>query len=105
MPDLLSLLYVMFHCAFVTFQYGVLGQVCFLIVSIPDLFFLSKYLTLLESTIQLTGARVEHEHNPHNNLLQEDGHNISHKMKAGLTGGLQDISQGDHHPPQKLTMT
>ena len=26
-PDLFALLYVMFHCAFVTFQYGVLGQV------------------------------------------------------------------------------
>ena len=39
--DLLALLYVMFHCAFVTFQYGVLGQMWYLIVSIPDLSFLS----------------------------------------------------------------
>ena len=34
--DLLALLYVMFSCVFVTFPYGVLGQVCYLIVSIPD---------------------------------------------------------------------
>ena len=34
---LLALLYVMLSCVFVTFQYGVLGQVWYLIVSIPDL--------------------------------------------------------------------
>ena len=33
---LLSLLYVMFYCVFVTFPCGVLGQVWFLIVSISD---------------------------------------------------------------------
>ena len=37
MADLLALLYVICYCVFVTFQYGVLGQVCFLIVWIPDL--------------------------------------------------------------------
>ena len=31
------LLFVMFTCVFVTFQYGILGQVWYLIVSIPDL--------------------------------------------------------------------
>ena len=35
--DFLALLHVMFSCVFVTFQNGVLGQVWFLIVSIPDL--------------------------------------------------------------------
>ena len=35
--DLLALLCVMFSCVFVTFPYGVLGQV-YLIVSIPDCF-------------------------------------------------------------------
>ena len=33
--DLLALLYVMFPSVFVTFPYGVLGQVQYLIVSIP----------------------------------------------------------------------
>ena len=33
----LGFLCVMFSCAFVTFPYGVLGQVWYLIVSIPDL--------------------------------------------------------------------
>ena len=33
--DILALLYVMFYC--VTFPCGVLGQVCCLIISIPDL--------------------------------------------------------------------
>ena len=35
--DLYALLYVMCSCLFVTFPYGVLGQVLFFIVSIPDL--------------------------------------------------------------------
>ena len=30
-------LFVMFNCVFVTFQYGILGQVWYLIVSIPDI--------------------------------------------------------------------
>ena len=34
---LLALLYVMFSCDFVTFTYGVLVQMWYLIVSIPDL--------------------------------------------------------------------
>ena len=33
----LTLLCVEFYCGFVTFPYGVLGQVCYLIVSISDL--------------------------------------------------------------------
>ena len=36
------LLFVMFNCAFVTFLYGILGQVWYLIVSIPDLCSLSS---------------------------------------------------------------
>ena len=32
------LLFVMFHCAFVTFPCGILDQVWYLIVSIPDLY-------------------------------------------------------------------
>ena len=35
--DILGLLCVMFSCVFVTFPYGVLGQVWYLIVWIPDL--------------------------------------------------------------------
>ena len=35
--DLLALLYVMLYCVIVTFEYGVLSQVCCIIVSIPDL--------------------------------------------------------------------
>ena len=34
--DLLALLCVIFSCVFVTFPYGVLGQVWYLILSIPD---------------------------------------------------------------------
>ena len=40
---LLALLYVMFSCVFVTFQCGVLGQVWYLIVSIPDIFLLTYF--------------------------------------------------------------
>ena len=42
--DLLALLYVMFTCIFVTFPYGVLGQVWFLIASISDLPLLSYFV-------------------------------------------------------------
>ena len=35
--DLLALLCMVFSCVFVTFPFGVLGQVWYLIVSIPDI--------------------------------------------------------------------
>ena len=37
--DFLALLYVMFSCVFVSFPLGFLGQVGYLIISIPDLDF------------------------------------------------------------------
>ena len=43
--DLLALLYRMFSCVFVTFPYGILGQVWYLIESIPDLCLLPYYYT------------------------------------------------------------
>ena len=42
--DLLPRLYVKFSCVFVTFQCGVLGQVLYLIVSIPDLCLLNYFV-------------------------------------------------------------
>ena len=44
MADLLALLYVIFSCVFVTFPYGVLGQVWYLIVSIPDICLLPYFV-------------------------------------------------------------
>ena len=38
------LLFVVFNCVFVTFPFGILGQVWYLIVSIPDLCQLSYFL-------------------------------------------------------------
>ena len=38
------LLFVMFNCVFVTFPSGILGQVWYLIVSIPDLCCLSYFV-------------------------------------------------------------
>ena len=38
--DLLALLSVVFPCVYVTFPYGVSGQVWYLNVSIPDLYLL-----------------------------------------------------------------
>ena len=51
----MALLYVMFSCVFVTFPYSVLGQVCYLIVSIPDLYILS-YFTIILSQSLLAGV-------------------------------------------------
>ena len=45
--DFLDLLYVMFSCVFVTFPYGILGQVLYLIISIPDLCLLTFISTKL----------------------------------------------------------
>ena len=44
--DLLALLCVMVSCAFVTFQYGVLGQMWYLIVSYPDICLLPYFYIL-----------------------------------------------------------
>ena len=41
--DLLALLCLRFLCVFVTFPYGVLGKVWYLIVSIPDLCLLLSF--------------------------------------------------------------
>ena len=101
----LGSLYVMFHCAFVIFQYAVLGQVWYLIASIPGLSFLSKYLTLLEIMTQLTGVGWSASTIHTIICSQRMATAYLTKWTAGLTGELQHISQGDHHPPQKLTMT
>ena len=44
--DLLAFLYVMFSCFFFAFPYSVLGQVWYLIVSIPELCLLPYILVL-----------------------------------------------------------
>ena len=55
LADFLSLLYVMFSCVFFSFPYDILGQVWYLIVSIPDLCRLLYFcnLTLKSSAEQL----------------------------------------------------
>ena len=47
------LLFVMFNCVFVTFPCGILGQVWYFIISIPDLCCLSYFLVGLD-TLTLT---------------------------------------------------
>ena len=49
--DLLALVYSMFSCVFDTFPYGDLGQVCFLMVSVPDLCLLPYFLRLRVSKL------------------------------------------------------
>ena len=44
MADLLARVYVKFSCVFLTFSCGVLGQVWYLIVSIPDLSILTYFV-------------------------------------------------------------
>ena len=44
-------MYVMLSCVFVSFPYGVLGQVCYLIVAIPVFAFFVTLLTLKEYSI------------------------------------------------------
>ena len=58
--DLLTLLFVMFSCVFVTFPYGILGQVTqswYLIASVPDIcllpyfYFSQKREDIIKTTI------------------------------------------------------
>ena len=48
--DLFGLFYVMFACVFVTFPYGVMGHVWFLIESVPDLCLLPYFGTYSKCT-------------------------------------------------------
>ena len=48
--NLLALWYVMFSCVFVTFPGGVLGQMWYLIVSIPDLCLLTYFFRCMLTT-------------------------------------------------------
>ena len=52
------LFFVMFNCAFVTFQYGILGQVWYLIVSIPDLCRLSFFANIQYSILCKTNIAI-----------------------------------------------
>ena len=56
--DLLALLCVMFSCVFVTFPYGVFGQVWYLIVSIPDLCLLPYFVRNVGYLRQEEGERI-----------------------------------------------
>ena len=66
---------------------------------------------LQEITIRLTG--LEREHNPYNNLLREDDHNISHRMNSWphrwstthFTGRLSSSPQGDYDTTPKRMVT
>ena len=50
MADLLALFCLLFSCVFVTFPYGTLGQVWYLIVSIPDLCLLPCFVYNTQAT-------------------------------------------------------
>ena len=55
--SLLALMYVMLSCIFVTFLRGVLFQVCYLIISIPDLCLLPCFeIQQLQSKLEATWA-------------------------------------------------
>ena len=47
--------FVMFYCVFVTFPCGILGQVWYLIVSIPDLCYFSYFLLIRRTLLSLIG--------------------------------------------------
>ena len=55
------LLSVMFNCVFVNFPCGILGQVWYLIVSIPDLCHLS-YLDIIRCSEQKTKVLIRHNY-------------------------------------------
>ena len=63
--DLLTLFYVMFSCVVVTssFSYGFLGQVWYLVLSIPDLYLLcSFYCTALSHNTKNNNKKKKKKH-------------------------------------------
>ena len=58
------LLFVMFHCVFVTFPCGILGQVWYLIVSIPDFCRLS-YFSITVEVSKVAKIRNRYNQVPH----------------------------------------
>ena len=57
--NLLALLYVMFSCVYVTFPSGVMGQVWYLIVSIPD-FRRRPYLHVYQVLLKIPVVECSH---------------------------------------------
>ena len=55
--------FVMFHCVFVTFPYGILGQVWYLIVSIPE----SCHLSYYEKSHEVLHCKTRTQHKTHTN--------------------------------------
>ena len=53
--------FVMSNCVFVTFPCGILGQVWYLIVLIPDLCPLSNFTLQLSSTLEKVPLLIMHE--------------------------------------------
>ena len=67
--NLLALLYVVFFCVFVTFLCGVLGQMMYLIVSIPDLCLLTYFYNFnICYTYRKNGLCMPYEIIIHKNL-------------------------------------
>ena len=81
--DLLALLYVMFSCVFVTFPCGFLGQVWYLIVSIPALCLLTYFSASAKSS-KLSSNESAKAQNNEAIVLNADVHTFSNTVGRDL---------------------
>ena len=73
----------------------------------------TRFANCKASRLDSQGCGLVHKHNPYNNLLQENGHNISHRMNSWihrwttthLTGRPSSTSQVDHDMTPKRMVT
>ena len=68
--DLLAFLFVVLSCVFVTFPYGDLCQVCYLIVSIPDLYLPLYFVTPRKAKIIQHKVSFKKSLEPSHGVLQ-----------------------------------
>ena len=82
--DLLALLYVMFSCVFITFPFGVLGQVWYLIVSIPALCILLYYEGLHGIQVQRSTTNLSNS----SDTIFCSTYNVHCKFEIFITGEM-----------------
>ena len=93
--DLLTLLWVMFACVFVTFQYGAPGQVWYSIVSIADLYLLLYFHITVRKNFK---AKIRNRYNQAPHLTQDTNGKVTNSQ-LDITNESQEVSPfpaGDH---------
>ena len=97
--------FVMFNYVFVTFPYGILGQVRYLIVSIPDLCHLSYFLRLfdlskesIDRACSTDAVDIINTRDFNFKMTQSTPNKVNELMSEYETSQIVYISQNTHLP-------